>query len=620
MEVTPPLRILGMVASPRGLAELDVRTEKERLSQPLEALQAAGLIELHWLEGQTWRDLQRAMRRGPWHVFHFIGHGGFDTQREEGFLALCDENGERADLRATQLARLIADHNALRLVVLNACEGGRSSQDDVFSSSASILLRGGVPAVLAMQYAITDRAAVEFARTFYESIADGVPVDTAVAEGRLAISMAFADTIEWGTPVLYLRAENGELFHVDRTKLSAEPVRSARDLPEPVAQPNGNPDLQSLKDFLGSVNRLWWIGGAFGLVLLCLVIALGTGLPETAIAMLNPQPSLTLTHTSAAESSLTPTSLPASQTFTPESGAALIPPTETPTPSASPNQAPSSTSTVTQTVLAAGSDTPETLAEPTLTLGATMVSDKDGMEMIYIPKGEFWMGCSPDSEYQGDYGCHYDEEFHSVKLDAYWIDKTKVTNQQYAECVSKNQCDPPLLASSYNRANYYGNSEFDDYPVVYVSWYQADQYCEWAGRRLPSEAEWEMAARGNEQPFIFPWGNEPPSCSEANFYADPACYEKRDTSNVNEHSDGASPYGVLDMAGNVWDWVQDFYDDDYYANSPEFNPTGPVFSPLHVVRGGCYSNIPYDLRVANRNAKAPEKQVYDIGFRCAKTP
>ena len=190
LTVTPPLRILGMIASPRDLPPLKVDREKERVEGAIKDLQEKGLAELTWLEGQTWRDLQRAMRDGPWHIFYFIGHGGFDPNTGEGLIALADEAGKTWRLYAAQLGRLLDDHRPLRLVLLNACEGARGSERDLFSSTAATLVRRGIPAVLAMQYAITDHAAIEFARAFYEALADGMPVDTAVAEARTAVSLA----------------------------------------------------------------------------------------------------------------------------------------------------------------------------------------------------------------------------------------------------------------------------------------------------------------------------------------------------------------------------------------------------------------------------------------------
>jgi hypothetical protein len=216
LAVSPPLRVLGVLASPRDLDPLNVRREKQRVEEAVRSLQEDGLLELTWLEGQTWRDLQHAMRGSRWHVLHFIGHGGFDRHRDEGFIALSDENGETYRLSAAQLARLMADHRSLRLVLLNSCEGARGSERDIFSSTAAVLIRRGVPAVLAMQYEITDLAAVEFSRSFFDCLVDGQPVDTAVAEARKSLSMAIPNTVEWGTPVLYMRSADGQVFDIKR--------------------------------------------------------------------------------------------------------------------------------------------------------------------------------------------------------------------------------------------------------------------------------------------------------------------------------------------------------------------------------------------------------------------
>ncbi len=212
--VTPPIRILGMIVNPTELANLDVESEKLRLEKATEDLQANGLVELTWLQGQTWQDLQRAMRQGPWHIFHFIGHGGFDSHTDEGLIVLKDSADKIRYLSASHLGRLLADHRPLRLVVLNSCEGARGSEHDIFSSTAAILVRRSIPAVLAMQYEITDRAAIELSRAFYEALADGMPVDAAVSEARKAISLGVENTVEWGTPVLYMRSLDGVLFDI----------------------------------------------------------------------------------------------------------------------------------------------------------------------------------------------------------------------------------------------------------------------------------------------------------------------------------------------------------------------------------------------------------------------
>ncbi|MGH8898138.1 MAG: CHAT domain-containing protein, partial [Egibacteraceae bacterium] len=213
LKVSPPLRILGMVALPSDRGALDVEGEQRRLREALAGLEREGRVQLSWVAGQTWRDLQDAMDDGSWHVLHFIGHGGFDPATDEGVLALADEDGRTQLLGATDLRLLLCDHHPLRLVVLNACETGRASRLGAFSSTAGALVRGGVPAVVAMQFEISDRAAVEFARTFYEGIARQRPVDASVMRARRAMSVDH-HTLEWATPVLYLRSPDGDIFDV----------------------------------------------------------------------------------------------------------------------------------------------------------------------------------------------------------------------------------------------------------------------------------------------------------------------------------------------------------------------------------------------------------------------
>lgn len=222
LTVEPPLRILGMVASPRDLDPLDVEHEKSLMDEAIEDLQVDGLVKLTWLEGETWRDLQRAMRRdGPWHIFHFVGHGDFDLAAQEGLIAFTEKGtGRRHLLRSRDLARLLDGHRYLRVAFLNSCEGARGSEGDPFSGTAATLVRRGIPAVVAMQYQITDNAAIEFCSAFYESLADGLPVDAAVTEARVAVSMD--SMLEWGTPVLYMRSRDGRLFDISTYKPPSE--------------------------------------------------------------------------------------------------------------------------------------------------------------------------------------------------------------------------------------------------------------------------------------------------------------------------------------------------------------------------------------------------------------
>jgi WD40 repeat protein len=213
LQVRPPLRILGVVSSPRGLPALDVEKEQDQLARALARPVGQGLAELRWAPSAAWADLQDLLLDGEWHVLHFIGHGDFDPERDEGVLALVRKDG-RADLVAAhRLVDLLRQARPMpNLVVLNSCSGAAAAAGDLFSGTAAALVRGGVSAVAAMQYEISDPAAVAFARGFYAAIARGRGVDDAVSSGRVAILGLSDSTLEWVTPVLYLRGHDTHLF------------------------------------------------------------------------------------------------------------------------------------------------------------------------------------------------------------------------------------------------------------------------------------------------------------------------------------------------------------------------------------------------------------------------
>lgn len=232
LAVTPPLNILVVIASPRDYPALDVEAEWQRLRESVRDLETRGLLTVDRLETPTLAALQRQLRRKEYHVFHFIGHGGFDEQAQDGLLMLEDEHGNSRPVSGQYLGVLLHDEKALRLALLNACEGGRTSRSDPFAGVCQSLLQQGVPAVIAMQFAISDQAAIALAHEFYSALADGLPVDTALTEARKAI-FAQSTGAEWGTPVLYLRTADGHLFDLDRAHATSAPLPT----PPPASAP-----------------------------------------------------------------------------------------------------------------------------------------------------------------------------------------------------------------------------------------------------------------------------------------------------------------------------------------------------------------------------------------------
>jgi serine/threonine-protein kinase len=250
---------------------------------------------------------------------------------------------------------------------------------------------------------------------------------------------------------------------------------------------------------------------------------------------------------------------------------------------------------------------PTILSTPALGVGSTMARKKDGMEMVYVPEGMSQMG--DDDSWFNDQ--HPEQE---IYLDAFWIDKYEVTNRQYSICVQEGKCTEPLETTSFTREAYYGVEEFDNFPVVYVNWYQASEYCQWVGGSLPTEAQWEKAARGTTG-RTYPWGEEEPTCDLANFkFEDKECIG--DTTSVGSYPKGASPYGALDMAGNVMEWGADWYITSYYSVMPQENPAGPVQGEYKVIRGSSLRHEVLGIPSSNRLNALPLFSWSEIGFRC----
>jgi hypothetical protein len=223
---TLPLRVLGLVSRPQGFETLDVESEKEKLAAALAPLCERRLVTLEWLDRATLEQLDEVFsRRDEIHILHYIGHGAYESRTDGGILVLEDARGGPHEITGEELGSLVQDERSLRLVVLNSCEGARSSHVDPFSGVATSLVQYGIPAVVGMQFEITDEAAIAFAARLYAAIAEGYPVDAALAQSRRAIFAAGND-IEFGTPVLFLRGSETQLFDLE----NPAPPRTAAEI------------------------------------------------------------------------------------------------------------------------------------------------------------------------------------------------------------------------------------------------------------------------------------------------------------------------------------------------------------------------------------------------------
>lgn len=252
LDVMPPLHVLALVASPTDYPPLDVAAEWQHVQTALGDFVQRGLITLERLEEATLEALQNRLREGVYHIFHFIGHGTFNEQAQDGELILEDAQGRGRRVRGQFLGTLLHDHDPLRLAILNACEGGRGSATNPMAGTAQSLVQQGIPAVIAMQFEVSDEAAINFARAFYGALADRYPVDGALSEARKAIFVS-GNGVEWGTPVLYMRAPDGCIFDL-ADPVAARPAAGVQvagaslmspargvPVPAPIVQPGLTP-------------------------------------------------------------------------------------------------------------------------------------------------------------------------------------------------------------------------------------------------------------------------------------------------------------------------------------------------------------------------------------------
>jgi len=226
--------------------------------------------------------------------------------------------------------------------------------------------------------------------------------------------------------------------------------------------------------------------------------------------------------------------------------------------------------------------------------------------MVEIPEGPFTMG------FDGTQALEDERPKHQVRLPTFFMDLHEVTTVQYASFLAATNRDAPW---QWNEVNL---SQHSDRPVIGVDWSDADAYCQWRGKRLPTEAEWEKSARGTDG-RSYPWGNHVPSKDLANFALGARFSYSQVLMPVQSYEQGKSPYGLYHMAGNVWEWVQDWYGANYYEVSPEYNPQGPEQGQFKVLRGGSWSDLPKYLLTYGRFKLSPETRNSYIGFRCAKS-
>ncbi len=478
-----PLNILVMTSSPADYRSLDVELEKSSLKKALEPLSREGKVSVEWLEKPTLSSLLHCLREGTYHIFHFIGHGGFDRKADEGVLVIEDEKGRGWQAEAHRIGTLLHDHQSLRLAVLNSCEGARNSRTDPFAGVAATLIRQGIPAVVAMQFEISDEAAITFAGEFYSALAGGYPVDAAVAEARKAVYFQPND-IEWGTPVLYLRSPDGVLFNsVQKKKSKGRKQEIAAEEAQLHAQKEAEQEQKRREKEArqAELSALYSKGAE----------ALEAQEWQTAIKHFN----------------------------------------------------------------------------DILTL---------------------------DPGYR-DAGARLKEAERQLEL-AKEKERQKLEEQE----------------AMGNNPSYFKG---DDLPVEQVSWNDVQQFIQRLSEkegtnkyRLPSEAEWEYAARaGTTTSYSF--GDDESKLGDYAWFTG--------NSGSKTHPVGQkkpNTWGLYDMHGNVWEWMQDIYHNNYNG-APADGSAWEGDGSDRVDRGGSWSYGARTCRSANRNYAAPGPRNHSLGFR-----
>ncbi|MGB8649012.1 MAG: SUMF1/EgtB/PvdO family nonheme iron enzyme [Anaerolineae bacterium] len=577
LTVQLPLRILVMISSPTDYDPLDVEGEYARLNKALAAAQAQGLVTLTRLEEASLLALTQCLQQDEFHVLHFIGHGIFDKSTQQGLLLMEDAQHKGHLVRARNLGMMLHDHRSLRLVVLNACEGARSASTDPLVGAAPSLVQQGIPAVIAMQFEISDPAAIVFSQGFYGALVKGYPVDGALAEARKTMYAA-GNELEWGTPVLFMRAPDGRIFDVAERQAKREAELKARQ--EAEAEAERQAELKAQQEAAAEAKRQAELKAQ-----------------QEAEAEAERQAELKAQQEAAAEA---------------KRQAKLKARQEAEAKAKRQAELKARQEAEAKRKAEAVALEKKRAAGLVLELAAGVM-----LELVRVGAREFLMGTTPEqaaavikngnSEWKRR-GAR-EQPQHKVYLDEYLIGKYPVTVAQFA-----------AFAKATGHKAVGDVQKKGNHPATNVSWDDAVAFCKWASEvtkravRLPTEAEWEKAARGTGG-RVYPWGDPFDkrllNSSEG---------ENEGTTPVGSYPGGASPYDALDMAGNVWEWCADWFAEDYYKNSPMHNPTGPTTGDDRVIRGGAFNYPQSNARCAYRSWCRPYSTSSLQGFRVVAAP
>lgn len=568
LTITPPLRILGVVASPADLPRLDVEGEMNRIEEALRPLVESGWLDLEWLHPPTVSALQTAMGRGGWHVLHFIGHGGFDRQSGEGVLAMVDsDHPDKHFVPATVLGRILDENRQLRLVFLNACEGAKADERDIFSSTAATLVRRGIPAVLAMQYEITDAAAKELAQVFYQSLTEGHPVDAAISRARVAITAQWNQSLEWGTPVLTMRSADGVLFQVEKQLATPASPDYAAIFDQATRLYND----EQYGEALPLLKRLAAVNYRSRLVGVMLADAEAKAAEQVQVQM----------EKEAREARRT-------EIFGEYNELADYLCLKT-IPSAAYQEWEAFQTNYTDWYEVTGDPKKlrERLKPPLKPIRKRSVDLMPApFAWIPIPAGKVTLKSG---------GYVTGETI--VDVPDFQIAKYPLTNAQYKlfieaggytqeEWWTKSGLEA-RNKGQWTKPRYLQDNEWNvaEHPVVGVSWYEAMAYCRWlsevTGEKviLPTEAQWQRAAQGDDG-RDYPWGEEW-DASLCNNNVGKRGIGKT-TAVTTYQGKGDSPFGVVDMSGNVWEWCLT----DYENRTDKIH----IISAHRVLRGGSWDD------------------------------